>query len=64
MTETVSSAVLTTGETYTGNQQFKGMGLARWCAICGDHRSQLGGTIRFVLGGRHWVCVKHKKATK
>ena len=64
MTETVSSAVLTTGETYTGNQQFKGMGLARSCCLCATHKSQLGGTLRFVLGGRNWVCAKHPKVSK
>lgn len=45
----------------TGNQQFKGLGIVKWCAICGAHRSQLGGTIQAVLGGRHWVCAKHPK---
>jgi hypothetical protein len=59
-----TTAMLTTGEPYTGNQMFKGMGTARWCALCGTHKQQLGGTIRFVLGGRNWVCSMHKKVSK
>lgn len=35
--------------------------IRRWCALCGTFESQMGGTLRHVLGGRHWVCVKHKK---
>jgi hypothetical protein len=58
------TAMLTTGERYTGNQQFKGTGLTRWCALCGTHKSQLGGTLRSLFGGRHWVCVKHPKVVK
>lgn len=38
--------------------------LARWCAICGVPRPQLGGSLRAILGGRHWVCSKHPKAPK
>lgn len=47
-----------------GNTQFVGGGIVKWCAICGNHKPQLGGTTRFVLGGRHWVCSKHPKAGK
>lgn len=54
-------AKLTTGEAYTGNQQYQGVGVVRWCAICGVHKPQLGGTLRHVFGVRNWVCVKHKK---
>jgi hypothetical protein len=64
MTDPYSSAVLTTGEMYTGNQQFKGMGISRWCCLCAKHKDQLGGSIRFVLGGRNWVCSKHPKVEK
>lgn len=37
------------------------VGLARWCAICGTHKPQLGGTLRHVMGGRNWVCALHAK---
>ena len=36
--------------------------IKRWCAICGTHQPQVGGTLRHILGGRHWVCSAHKKA--
>jgi hypothetical protein len=49
------------GTTYTGNQQFKGLGIVKWCALCGSHKSQEGGGLRTVFGSRHWVCAKHKK---
>jgi len=41
-------------------------GIVKWCALCGVHKPQAGGTIRHVLGGRHWVCSKHvtKAVTK
>lgn len=54
-------ATLTTGEEYVGNQQYKGSGIQKYCALCGCHRNQLGGSIRFVMGGRHWVCQRHPK---
>jgi len=57
----VFPAKMIDGTEYSGNQQFKGNGIVRWCAICGSHRQQLGGTIKFVLGGRQWVCEKHKE---
>ena len=50
--------------TAADNPQFKGVGIVRWCALCGTHKPQLGGTLRQVLGGRHWVCSKHPKVTK
>ena len=59
-----STGVMTDGTPYLGNQQFKGIGTVRWCAICGTHKSQLGGTLQHVMGGRNWVCVKHKKVAK
>lgn len=46
----------------TGNTQFIGRGIVKWCALCGTHKPQLGGTTRFVYGSRHWVCIKHPKA--
>ena len=46
----------------TGNTQYAGAGIVKWCAICGAHKPQAGGFIRLVLGGRHWVCNKHPKA--
>ncbi len=54
-------ATLTTGELYEGNQQFKGMGLQKYCHLCGQHRNQLGGSIQSVLGLRTWVCQRHPK---
>ena len=48
---------MTDGTEYEGNQMFKGLGVVKWCALCGSHRSQLGGTIRHIMGGQH------KKAT-
>ena len=57
----VYPATMRDGTEYTGNQQFAGMGVVKWCAICNNHKSQLGGTIRQVMGGRHWVCAKHAK---
>lgn len=47
-----------------GNTQFVGNGVVRRCALCGVHKPQTGGTLRFVLGGRHWVCVKHAKTKR
>lgn len=37
--------------------------LNRWCALCGTHKPQRGGTTKWVMGGRHFVCAKHKKAS-
>jgi hypothetical protein len=62
MLNKVYPATMRDGSEYTGIQQFAGSGIVKWCAICGTHRTQLGGTIRHVLGGRHWVCSKHPKA--
>jgi hypothetical protein len=59
--EDPSTARVQGGEIYVGNQQYKGLGNVRWCALCNTHRPQLGGTIRNIFGGRHWVCLKHKK---
>lgn len=58
----VYPATVTTGEEYTGNQQFKGMGLTRSCALCGQHRPIGGGFLKHCFGGRHWVCSRHPKA--
>jgi len=44
---------------YEGNQMYLGMGIMRWCALCGTHRAVSGGTLRHVLGARHWVCHRH-----
>lgn len=54
-------ATLTTGEEYVGNQQFRGLGVQRWCAVCGVHRTVGGGSIQRVMGLRQWVCVQHTK---
>ena len=43
---------------------FLNTNIKKWCAICGTHKPQLGGTIKQVLGGRHWVCSQHQKVTK
>ena len=45
-----------------GNNQFKGNCIVRWCAVCGTHRPQLGGRMKPVMGGTHWVCARHTKA--
>jgi len=55
-------ATMTTGELYEGNQQFAGTGITKWCALCGKHKTPGGGFLKFVLGGRHWVCSLHPKA--
>jgi len=55
-----STEKLTTGDVYTGNQSFKGIGIMKWCAVCGKHREQLGGGLRQVMGMRMWVCKTHK----
>ena len=49
------------GTYYTGNQQFAGTGVTKWCCLCGTHRLQLGGTLRHVLGARQFVCARHPK---
>lgn len=28
----------------------------RCCAMCTNHKPQLGGGVRFILGLRQWVC--------
>ena len=48
----------------TGNAQFAGRGIVKWCALCGTHKPQLGGGLHFVLGGRQWVCAAHPRAVK
>jgi hypothetical protein len=55
----VYPARLTTGEEYTGIQQFQGMGTVRWCCICGVFKEQLGGTVKHRMGGRNWACKLH-----
>lgn len=62
MTTDYTPACTTEGLPYEGNQQFRGNGIVKWCAICGTHRPQLAGTIQYVLGGRNWVCNRHPKA--
>lgn len=44
---------------HEGNNQFKGLGIVKWCALCGVHRPIQDGTIQHVLGGRHFCCAKH-----
>jgi len=44
---------------HEGNNQFKGMGVVKWCALCGVHRPVQGGSIRDILGGRHYCCALH-----
>lgn len=62
MQEEERKSMLTNGEEYVGNQEFAGLGKMRWCALCGCHRHHSGGHIKFVLGGRNWVCARHPKA--
>lgn len=54
-------AKMKNGEAYTGNQMFQGLGVSKWCAKCGVHRSVGGGHIAQAMGGRHWVCAMHPK---
>ncbi len=51
-------------ERYEGNQQFQGMGVMRWCAICAIHRPLEGGHLGMSPLGRQWVCGKHEKPPK
>lgn len=37
------------------------MSVMRMCNGCGNPKTQLGGGIRFVLGGRRWVCAACKE---
>jgi len=46
---------------YTGNQQFSGLGVVRYCLLCKAHRPQGGGGMRTMFGMKHWVCQMHKK---
>lgn len=63
-TEMPSSATVTTGDAYVGNQQFKGMGSQRWCLFCKGHRMPGNGSMRRMFGSLHWVCADHPKPTK
>jgi hypothetical protein len=45
-----------------GLSPFAGMGIVKWCAICGTHKPQGGGFLKHVFGSRHWVCQQHPKA--
>ena len=38
-----------------------GMTVMRMCNGCANPKTQLGGGIRFVLGGRRWVCAACKE---
>lgn len=49
------------GTVYEGNKMFLGTGYSRWCAKCGVHRPQEGGTTRMFMGGRHFFCKLHPK---
>lgn len=49
------------GSLYQGNQQYSDRGIVKWCALCGVHKDQVGGTIQYVMGGRHFVCKLHPK---
>lgn len=64
MSDALTRGRLTTGETYTGNQQFAGAGQQRYCGLCGTHKPHAGGHIRMVLGLRTWVCSRHPKVGK
>lgn len=57
----VYPATMTDGTEYTGNQQYKGMGQVRWCALCGEHRTMGDGSMRLVFGLKQWCCRTHKK---
>jgi hypothetical protein len=64
MTPVVTYAHAKATPSAAGNTQYTGGGIVKWCALCGVHKPQLGGTLRFVLGGRHWVCIKHSKTKR
>ena len=57
------SSVDSRAEESTGVTTYRGMGMMKWCAMCGCHRVTGDGRVAFVLGGRHWVCGRHPKAT-
>ena len=57
-------SLTTTGEEYTGNQQFKGSGIQRYCPLCGCHRTIGNGSIQRVMGIRQWTCQKHTQGGK
>lgn len=43
-----------------GIQTYKGVGVVKYCLICGCHRTQLGGFLKAIAGGKHWVCAQHQ----
>ena len=44
-----------------GIQQYRGLGVVKYCLICQTHRPTLGGRMKRICGGSHWVCNKHEK---
>lgn len=64
MSDALTRGRMKDGTVYTGNQQFAGGGVQRFCPICGTHKPHAGGHIRMVLGLRSWVCSKHPKVAK
>lgn len=56
-----TTARLTTGEAYKGNQQYYSGGVQRYCALCSEHRYQGGGSMRRIFGMNQWVCKMHSK---
>jgi hypothetical protein len=48
------------GTAYTGNQQYRGNGILRYCAYCKCHKSTGGGRMPLVQGIKQWVCKEHK----
>lgn len=59
MAEPINLSFNADGTPYEGNQMFKGQGIIKWCAICTVHRPLLGGRLRNMMGGKHWVCGQH-----
>lgn len=47
------------GVPYTGNQQYKGNGILRYCAYCECHKPTGGGRMAFVSSVKQWVCKAH-----
>jgi len=43
----------------TGNDQYKGIGLVKWCIVCDEHRPTEKGFTRMVMGGMHFHCSRH-----
>ena len=50
------TARLTTGEVYSGAQEYAGRGVVRSCIRCGKHRPSAGGRLIKRGALKHWHC--------